>query len=118
MVALALPRAPRLTWLSLPPMRYQSHYAWFVLLSAMDIMLTWLILGLDGVELNPVAADVIDRLGLFGIIGFKFCLVVLVVVMAEVIGRRKDRAGKGLAEWAVALTSIPVAASLYQLIFS
>ena len=60
----------------------------------------------------------IGRHGLFGLIGFKFCLVVLVVIMAEVIGRRKDRAGRRLAEWAIALTSIPVATSLYQLILS
>ncbi|MFQ5490737.1 MAG: DUF5658 family protein [Phycisphaerae bacterium] len=115
-VALALPRAPRLTWLSLPPMRYQTHYIWFVLLSAVDIMLTWIILGLNGVELNPLAADVIGRQGLSGMIGFKFCLVVLVVIMAEVIGRRRDRTGRRLAEWAIALTTIPVATSLYQLL--
>ena len=48
-------------------------------------------------------------------VGFKFCLVVFVVVMAEWIGRRSDRAGRKLAEWSVAVTSIPVVLALVQL---
>ena len=110
-------RQPRIRWLSLPPMRYPNAYVWFVFLSALDIMLTWLILGLSGVELNPIANAVVAHVGLPGMVGFKFGLVILVVVMAEVIGRGRDRVGRKLAEWAVAITAIPVALALWQLLW-
>ena len=110
-------RRPKVRWLSLPPMRYPNAYVWFVFLSSLDIMLTWLILSLDGLELNPLANAVVAHVGLPGMVGFKFCLAILVVVMAEVIGRRRDRAGRKLAEWAVAITTIPVVLALVQLIY-
>lgn len=96
-------------------MRYQRSYAWFVLLSSLDIMLTWVVLQLSGQELNPVAASVINNFGLQGMVVFKFALVMLVVVMSEVIGRRNDRTGRKLAEWSVAVTAIPVILALIQL---
>ena len=97
-------------------MRYPNAYVWFVFLSALDILLSWLILSLNGVELNPLADAVVSHVGLPGMVGFKFGLVVLVVVMAEVIGRRRDRVGRKLAEWAVAITAIPVVLALVQLV--
>lgn len=95
-------------WLSLPDMRYPNRYVWFVLLASLDIMLTWAVLAYGGSEANPVAADVIGRLGLKGAILFKFSLVVFVIIMCEVIGRRNDKAGRRLSEWAIAITAMPV----------
>lgn len=103
-------------FLSLPPLRFPFHYVWFVLLSALDIMLTWLIIDvLGGVELNVVAASVIDGMGLPGAILFKFSLTVLVIVSCEVISRRRLPVARRLAEWAVAITSIPVVVALWQI---
>jgi hypothetical protein len=107
-------RHPR--FLSLPPLRFPFHYLWFVLLSAFDITLTWLIIDvLGGLELNVVAASVIDRMGLPGAILFKFSLTVLVIISCEVIGRRRVPVARRLAEWAVAITSIPVVVALWQI---
>lgn len=104
-------------WLDLPPMLFPGAYAWFVLVSSLDLMLTWVILVLlDGCEVNPLADAVIAHAGLHGLVVFKFCLVLFVIVMCEWIGRRNARAGSKLSEWSVAITAIPVALSFVQLV--
>jgi len=97
-------------------LRYQNHYVWFVFISALDVMLTWVILFFGGREANHVADFVIGRFGLPGLVMFKFAIVVFVVLLCEIVGRRRHGAGKRLAEWAIAITCIPVAAALYQLL--
>ena len=111
-------RPSKLGWLSLPAMRYPRPYAWFVVVSALDIVFTWTVLLLGGKEVNAIADMVIAFAGAKGIIIYKFCLVVLVIVLCEVIGRRRNKVAKRLAEWSVALTAIPVVMSIYQLFSS
>lgn len=101
------------------PVCYPSAYVWFVFFSALDIMLTCIILNLEGgKEVNPIAAAVIEYADLWGIVIFKFSLVILVVFIAEFIGRRNDRLGRRIAEWSVAITCIPVVFSLVLLLKS
>jgi hypothetical protein len=90
------------------PVLYGDHYTWFVLVSALDVMLTWVVLHAGGREANAIAAAVLQRWGLEGMVVFKFALVVFVVVLCEVIGRRNLAAGRRLATWAVALTCVPL----------
>ncbi|GJM26427.1 MAG: hypothetical protein DHS20C16_28420 [Phycisphaerae bacterium] len=97
-------------------MRYQNAYVWFVFVSALDIMLTWAILQSGGSEVNPIADAVIQRFGLQGMVAFKFALVIFVIIMCEWLGRRSDKHGRKIAEWAVAITSIPVVLSFVMLI--
>lgn len=97
-------------------MRYQHAYTWFVFLSAMDLMLTWIILHQDGRELNPLAKWVIDTMNLWGLVGFKFSLVVIVVMLCEVVGYRRPRLGHFVACLAVAITSAPVTLGMFLLI--
>jgi len=97
-------------------MRYPRAYAWFVGLATLDIILTWVVLEFGGQEVNAVADYVIQHRGLQGIVLFKFCLVVFVIVMCEVVGRRRDSAGRRLAKWCVAVTAIPVVAAFAQLL--
>jgi len=98
-----------------PPVIFPNTYTWFVFVSAMDIMLTWIILWHGGAEVNPVARAVIDRWGLNGAIAFKFALAVFVIVICEYIGRRKQQTGRRLATAAVVISAIPVAYSLLLL---
>lgn len=105
----------RLGWLSVPPMLYPKSYKWFVLVSALDVVLTWFILLVGGSEVNVLADAVIASAGLKGILIYKFCLVLLVVVICEVVGRRRPRAGQKLALLAIAVTSVPVILSVLQL---
>ena len=44
-------------------MLYQNEYAWFLLVSALDVMLTWVILALGGREANAIANSVLARMG-------------------------------------------------------
>jgi len=100
---------------SLPPVQHPNQYIWFVLVSSLDLMLTCVILNLGGAEVNAVANAVLSYGGLPTLVMFKFALVTLVIVFCEWITRRNPRAGFKLAEWAVAITAIPVAISLIQL---
>ncbi len=89
-------------------MRYPFLYMWFVVVSSLDIMLTWLVLDQHGgYEVNPLAALVIEYWGLPGAIGFKFSLTLFVIIICEVIGRRRDRTARRLARWSVGVSSLP-----------
>jgi len=107
--------------------RYPNAYVWFIFLAALDIMLTYLILHpvlfprdatmteSRGSEENAVAGWVIEQWDVPGMVGFKFALVIVVIVLCEVIGRHRDSTGRRLAEWAVAVTVIPVLVALAQM---
>ena len=119
----ARPAAPRSKWAAL----YPDAYIWFIFLASLDIMLTYLIMnpilfshddfGAEprGAEANAVANEVIQRWDVPGMVIFKFVLVMVVVFICEIIGRRRDAAGRRIAEWAVAITSIPIVIALIQM---
>lgn len=106
------PVSRELGLLSLPPMRYQSEYVWLIFFSSLDIMLTWAILRRGGEEVNPVANFVIGWWGLNGAIAFKFALMLFVIISCEIIGRRRDRAGRLLCRSGVVISAAPVVYSL------
>ena len=95
---------------------YPDCYTWFVLVSAMDLMLTWAVLAAGGSEVNILADWIIRRWGIVGAAVFKFSAVMLVVCACEYVGRRSERMGRKLAEWAVAISAIPVVLALLQLL--
>jgi hypothetical protein len=97
-------------------MRYQNVYVWFIFVSALDIMLTWIVLFHGGREANLLANAVLHRFGLPGIVTFKFALVILIVVLCEIIGRRDHSAGRRLAKWALAISAVPVVLAFCQLL--
>lgn len=98
--------------LAQPEMLHQTAYIWFVLVSALDVMLTWKILQKGGEEVNPVAREVIELWGFEGAIVFKFAIVVWVVIACELAGRRRPRTGRWLSWTAVAISAAPVVYSL------
>ena len=89
-------------------MLYETQYVWFIFVSSMDLMMTWIILYLGGWEANPVARHVLDAFGMNGMVVFKMSLVVLVIVLCEWVGRKSHIAGKRLAIAGVVVTCIPV----------
>jgi hypothetical protein len=96
---------------------YSNCYNWYLLLAVLDIGLTWIILhGFGGYEVNVLANWIIRSGGFWATVGYKFALVGLVIAICEVVGRRVDATGRRLAEWAVAITAIPVTASFVQLL--
>lgn len=100
-------------------MRYADLGAWFVLFSALDIMLTHRILNdfahVGGREANTLADWVIRQFGLWGAILLKTLSVLTVLVVAEVIGRRNVAAGRRLMKWVVFLSILPPAWALVLL---
>ena len=100
-------------------MCYPNAYVWLVLVSALDLILTLLVLGVwEGWEVNPIAAAVMAEMGYVGAIGFKFALVVLVIVMCEVVGRQSERKGRAIAWAAVAISALPVVYSFGLLLWA
>ncbi|UCF33513.1 MAG: hypothetical protein JSV78_14380 [Phycisphaerales bacterium] len=108
-----IPRRRYPRFLSLPPMRYPSAYVWLVFASALDVILTYLVLYYwEGFEANPIAAAVIAQKGFVWAIAFKFALVVLSILVCEVVGRLRDRDGKRLAVLCVVIAALPVVYTL------
>ena len=95
---------------------YPNCYTWFVFFSALDIMITWIVLHRGGHEVNRIADWVIRLADLPGLVVFKFVLVVLVVCICEIVGRRRPRLGSQLAKGAVAISVLPVVAGMVQLL--
>lgn len=94
---------------------FQNAYVWFVLLSTLDVICTWIVLYRGGVELNPVAAKVIS-FGPKGLVAYKFAFVVFVILICEIVGRHTRRGAWILIGSAIGLTCIPVVVGLVQLI--
>lgn len=104
-----LPASPRPGFLTMPVLRFQNEYVWFVFLAACDIMLTWVIIERrGGEEVNPVADMVIASWGIPGAIVFKFCLVLFVVIACEWISRERAKAARRLVWVAIVISAVPV----------
>lgn len=98
---------------------YPNHCCWFVLFSALDIMLTHTILerfeAFNGRELNTFADFVIRQAGLPGAIGLKSASIMVVITALEYVGRRRPTTGRTLMNCVVAMSIVPVAFALVQL---
>ncbi len=94
---------------SIPQMRYQNAYVWLVFVSALDIILTALVLfAWHGSEVNPLAALIIYTLGFSWVVVFKFATMMTAIVICEIVGRNHDVKGRVLAYLTVAINSLPV----------
>ena len=98
------------------PVAFPEPYAWLVLVSGMDLMLTWLILQLGGREVNPLADWILHAAGHPGLVAFKFSVVIFVILICEYIARHQRRTARELAWVAVIISALPVAAALAQLV--
>jgi hypothetical protein len=110
-VAVAVaPEAPAFRFFEegITPLLFPVLYAMFIAAATLDITLTWVILSMGGVEVNPIARLVIEAWGLNGAIAFKYALTVFVIVLCEAVGRHRPGAGRMLAITAVAISSFPV----------
>lgn len=96
-------------------LRYPSAYAWLLLFSALDVILTWIIINFGGSEANPVADAVIDEWGLDGMVIYKFVLITVFIVICEAVGALRDTTGRTLSLLSIAIACVPVAWSLFLL---
>lgn len=94
---------------------YPNAYVLLLILSAMDVMLTWMIIRLGGSEVNPIADGVIDLWGLNGMIVYKFVLIAAFISMCESVGSLREPAGRSLSRVSLLIASVPVAWSMVLL---
>ena len=96
------------------PMRYPNEYVWLVFVSAMDLIMTWIILKrYGGYEANQVADFVITRFGSTGLVLFKFAIVMFVILICEIVGRQNESRGRWLARVGVGISALPLGVSLF-----
>ncbi len=96
---------------------FPTQYAWYVLVSSLDLIMTNTVMHHFGArEVNTIADGAIQLFGFWGLIGLKFATVVVVVGICEFVGMRRPVMGKKVAEWAVAISAVPVALAIVQAI--
>jgi hypothetical protein len=92
-------RDPDVPWYSIlrGKLPLETETAWYVLVSVLDVVLTYLLLRqsvgegarVTFYESNPFARWILHHYGIKGMIFFKFGLVSLVAVLAQVIATRR-----------------------------
>ena len=97
---------------------YPDAYAWYVLASALDVMVTVTVLvHLGAREVNTIAQWTIEHSGTWGLIALKFVSVIVVIAICEHIGRRRATIGRTLAVVAIFGSLLPVTAALSQVAY-
>lgn len=77
----------------------QQEMLRYVLVSAFDLFMTYILLRqrrMQFIESNPVADRLLDDWGIKGMIYFKFAMVALVCVIAQIVVRRRPIVAKWL----------------------
>ncbi len=88
--------------------RYPQAYVWFIFVSSLDLMMTWVVLYFGGREVNVLADYILDRWALTGMVVYKFTLVVFVIFICEIVAHHRPRLGRRLSIFAVLITFVPV----------
>ncbi len=89
--------------------RFPYFYLALIFVSALDLILTYIVILIGGIEVNPIANAVLQSPADFhGLILYKFVIVVGVVLICEFISRHADTTGRRLAGWAVGISAFPV----------
>jgi hypothetical protein len=103
------PEQPRSTaspwWV---PVRHPNLYLWLIFVSALDVILTRVILFFGGTEVNPVADFILQHWGRLGMSIFKFTIVGFVIIACEFIARRKPATSRRLAIASIIISMMPV----------
>ena len=77
------------------PLEHET--AWFIMVNALDVFMTYLLLRTGEFrESNGVANWFLMRYGIQGMVYFKFVLVGVVAVIAQIVARKKLRTGRWL----------------------
>ncbi len=96
--------------------RYPQAYVWFIFVSALDVMMTWVVLYFGGREVNALADYILQRWALTGMVVYKFALVVFVIFICEIVGHYRHSLGRKLAVFAVFITIFPVVVAFTHLL--
>lgn len=100
------------------PLTYPNTYTWLLLVSTLDILLTYVVLTLGGVEVNPVANWLLTHLDWYGLMLLKFTIVLFFIGICEAVARHDKPKGQRLAIYGIALTCVPLISVLLQFAMS
>ena len=83
---------------------FETELSWFILVGALDVFMTYLVLRYSAegrtnnvmIEGNPVARWILHRWGIRGMVTFKFLMIAVVAVIAEVVGVHRPALGRNL----------------------
>ena len=88
--------------------RFPNLYLWLIFLSALDVVLTRVILYFGGTEVNPLADWIIDQWGQMGMSLFKFGIVAFVIIICEYTARMDMKMAFRLALIGCIISALPV----------
>ena len=85
-------------------LKFETEISWFILVGALDVFMTYLILRYSAegrtrnvmIEGNPIARWVLHQWGIRGMVIFKFIMIAVVTVIAEIVGRIRPELGRNL----------------------
>ncbi len=87
---------------------YPNLYLWLIFVSALDVVMTRVILFFGGTEVNPIADWILGEFGRMGMSLFKFIIVAFVVICCEIVGRQRWKVGRNLARVSIVISMTPV----------
>jgi len=88
--------AARREWLPQSTLIYEDEYICLAVLSAINIVLTFLYLEFGGYFINPFVDAVLQESGLIGLLSIKLFFVAAVVMGCETLGHRRTELGRKL----------------------
>tara|TARA_R100000789_G_scaffold80433_1_gene75624 strand:- start:1579 stop:1950 length:372 start_codon:yes stop_codon:yes gene_type:complete len=91
----------------------ESETTLFILVSALDIFMTWILLSGGGfIESNPIARFFLDHWGRKGFVGFKFACVAVVCIIAQIVATQKPHLARLILLVGISVVSFVVIYSL------
>ena len=91
----------------------EAETVWFLLVSALDVFMTYLLIRQPGfTEGNPVAAFFINHWGIKGMVYYKFFMVAFVAVITQIIARQREDIAARLLQFATVVVGGVVVYSL------
>ena len=90
------------------PVRHPNLYLWLIFVSALDVILTRVVLFFGGKEINPVADFVLLHWGRLGMSLFKFLIIGFVIIVCEYIATRSATVSRRLAIVSIVISLVPV----------
>lgn len=77
------------------PLTLERETSLFILVSSLDVFMTYLLLSYGGfVEANPIANHVLQGFNIAGMVMYKFVLVAIATVTLQVVARRRPLVAK------------------------
>ncbi|MEE3001877.1 MAG: DUF5658 family protein [Planctomycetota bacterium] len=90
------------------PVRHPNLYLWLIFVSALDVILTRVVLFFGGKEINPVADFVLLNWGRLGMSLFKFMIIGFVIIVCEYLATRNATVSRRLAIVSIMISLVPV----------